>query len=144
MSRISSTDNNNNNNNSSSSSSNNNNRNTNNNTNNKENGSPDGNNTIQDMWCVFDNCLSPAASNLSFNLNSPSGRLTPTQGEVGIDTPLSENNLIKNDTFATHFSPSIFSPNNMNNKKSIKLLLLPAPVPPMQQIIELGWMKCFL
>ena len=122
MSRISSTNNNNSSSSSSSSSSNNNNRNTNNNTNNKENGSPDGNNNIQDMWCVFDNCLSPAASNLSFNLNSPSGRLTPTQGEVGIDTPLSENNLIKSDTFATHFSPSIFSPNHMNNKKSIKLL----------------------
>lgn len=105
-------------------STNNRNHNTNNNTNNKENGSPDvsNNNNIQDMWCVFDNCLSPAASNLSFILNSPSGRLTPTQGEVGIGTPLSENNLIKNDTFATHFSPSIFSPNNMNNKKSIKLL----------------------
>lgn len=74
---------------------------------------------MQDVW--FDNCLSPAASNLSFILNSPCGRLTPTQGEVVglIGTPLSENNMLKNDThFASHFSPSIFSP----TKKFSKLL----------------------
>ena len=78
--------------------------------------SPVNDGQMQDAW--FDNCLSPAASNLSFMLTSPcASRLTPTQGEVGIGTPLSDtHNMLKNDSFATHFSPSIFSPSKKISK----------------------------
>ena len=85
-----------------------------------DNDSPSGSqcqDQCQDAW--FDNCLSPAASNLSFMLNSPCGRLTPTHGEVGIGTPMSDN-MLKNDSFAAHFSPSIFSPSKKITMKLVK------------------------
>jgi len=79
--------------------------------------SPENDGQMQDESTWFDNCLSPAASNLSFMLTSPcASRLTPTHGDMGIGTPLSDNHMLKNDAFATHFSPSIFSPSKKTSK----------------------------